>query len=46
MTSLEILHTKITVIELSFLLVTHTTYFGTRFGRYGLLKLCYSAELF
>jgi hypothetical protein len=43
---LETLHTKIAINELSFLLVTHTAYFETRFGRHGLLKSGYGAELF
>jgi hypothetical protein len=30
--------------ELRFLLVTHTAYFDTRFGRYGPLKLGYGAD--
>ncbi len=36
---------KNVVNEHSFLLVTHTTYFNTRFGRYDLLKSGYGAEL-
>jgi hypothetical protein len=35
---------KISVTKLSFPLVTHTAYFDTRFGHYGLLKLGYGAE--
>jgi hypothetical protein len=31
--------------ELSFLLVTHTTRFDIRFGRYGFLKSGYGAKL-
>jgi hypothetical protein len=38
MTSLETLYTKNVANELSFLLVTHMTYFDTRFGRYGFLS--------
>jgi hypothetical protein len=38
MTSLETLYTKNVTSELSFLLVTHTTYFDIRFGRYGILN--------
>jgi hypothetical protein len=45
MTSPEILYMKNTVNEHSFPLVTHTFYFDTRFGRYGLLKSGYGAEL-
>jgi hypothetical protein len=44
MTSPETLYTKITINELSFPLVTHTAYFKTRFGSYGLLKSGYDAE--
>jgi hypothetical protein len=44
MTSPGTLHMKITVNKLSFLLVTHTAYFDTRFGSHGLLKSGYSAE--
>jgi hypothetical protein len=44
MTSPETSHTKNVANKLSFLLVTHTTHFGTRFGRYGILKLCFSSE--
>jgi hypothetical protein len=46
MTCPETLHMKITVNECSFPLVTHTAYFNTRFGRYGLLKTEHGAELF
>jgi hypothetical protein len=46
MTSPETLYTKNTVNELSFLLITHTGYFDTRFGCYRFLKLGYGAELF
>jgi hypothetical protein len=45
MTSLETSYTKNVVNELSFLLVTHTTHFDIRFGRYGFLKPSYSVEL-
>jgi hypothetical protein len=34
------------VNEHSFMLVTHTTYFDTRFGRYGFMKTEQGAELF
>jgi hypothetical protein len=43
MTSPETLYTKNVFNELSFLLVTHTTCFDTRFSRYGFLKLGFSA---
>jgi hypothetical protein len=46
MTSPETLYTKNAMNELSFLLVTHTDYFDTRFGCYRFLKLGYVAELF
>jgi hypothetical protein len=46
MTSPDTLYMKYAVNELSFLLVTHTDYFDTRFGCYGFLKLGYGAELF
>jgi hypothetical protein len=46
MTSPETLYTKNAVNELSFLLITHTYYFDTRFGCYGFLKLGYGAKLF
>jgi hypothetical protein len=36
---------KIAVNKLSFLLVTQTAYFDIRFGRHGLLKSGYGAEL-
>jgi hypothetical protein len=35
---------KSAVNKLSFPLVTHTAYFNTRFGSYGLLKSGYSAN--
>jgi hypothetical protein len=37
MTTPETLHMKNSTNELSFLLVTHTTHFEIRFGRYGIL---------
>jgi hypothetical protein len=43
MTSQESSHMKNVTNELSFPLVTHTTHFGIRFGRYGNLKLCFSS---
>jgi hypothetical protein len=46
MTSPETLYTKNVVNELSFLLITHTDYFDTRFGCYEFLNLGYDAELF
>jgi hypothetical protein len=42
MTSPETSYTKNIINELSFLLVTHTTHFDMRFGRYGALKICFS----
>jgi hypothetical protein len=44
MTSPETSHTKNVTNELSFLLVTHTTHFDIRFGRYGISKSCFSSE--
>jgi hypothetical protein len=44
MTFPEILNTKVVVNELSFLLVTHTTYFDARFDSYGILKSGRGAE--
>jgi hypothetical protein len=44
MTSLETPHTKKITNELSFHLVTHTTHFGIRFSRYGILNSCSSSE--
>jgi hypothetical protein len=44
MTSLDTLHTKSAVNELSFLLATHMSYFNTGFGRYGLLKSGYGTD--
>jgi hypothetical protein len=46
MTFPETLYTKNAVNEHSFTLVTHTTYFDTRFGRYGFMKTEQGAELF
>jgi hypothetical protein len=46
MTSLETLYMKNVVNELSFLLVTHTTCFDIRFGRYGILKSGFGAGPF
>jgi hypothetical protein len=43
MTSPETLYTKHVFNELRFLLVTHTTYFDIRFGRYEFLKLYFTA---
>jgi hypothetical protein len=43
MTSPKILHMKNVINELSFPLVTHTTYFDTQFGSYGFLKSGYRA---
>jgi hypothetical protein len=45
MTSVETLYKKEVINELSFLLVTHTTYFDTWLSRYGFLNLGYGAEL-
>jgi hypothetical protein len=44
MSSPETLHMKKVANKLSFLLVTHTTHFGIRFSRYGILKSCSSSE--
>jgi hypothetical protein len=38
MTIPETLNTKVAVNELSFPLVTHTTYFNARFDSYGILN--------
>jgi hypothetical protein len=46
MTSPKTLYTKNAVNEHSFLFVTHTAYFNTRFGHYEFLKSGYGAELF
>jgi hypothetical protein len=43
MISPETLYTKNVVNELSFLLVTHMTYFDLRFSRYGFLNSDFSA---
>jgi hypothetical protein len=45
MTSPKILYTKSADNEHKFLQVTHTAYFDTHVGRYGILKSGYSAEL-
>jgi hypothetical protein len=44
MTFRETSHTKNVTKELSFALVTHTTHFDKRFGRYGILNSCFSSE--
>jgi hypothetical protein len=46
MTSPETLNTKVSIDELIFLLVTHTTYFDARFDSYGILKSGQGAENF
>jgi hypothetical protein len=46
MTSPETLNTKVSINELIFLLVTHTTYFDARFDSYGILKSGQGAENF
>jgi hypothetical protein len=43
MTSSETSYMKNVANELRFLLVTHTTCFDIRFGRYGALKFCFSS---
>jgi hypothetical protein len=43
MTSPETLYTKNVTNKLRFLLVTHTTCFDIRFGRYGILKSGFSS---
>jgi hypothetical protein len=43
MTSPETLHTEKFTNELSLPLVTHTTHLDIRFGRYGILKSCFSS---
>jgi hypothetical protein len=43
MTSQNLRIQKNVTNELSFLLVTHMTHFGIRFGSYGNLKLCFSS---
>jgi hypothetical protein len=45
MTSPETLYTKNVTDELRFLLVSHMTCFGIRFGHYRFLKSGYGAEL-
>jgi hypothetical protein len=42
-TSPETVYTKNITNELRFLLVTHTTHFDIRFGRYDALKFCFSS---
>jgi hypothetical protein len=44
MTSPETLHMKNPVDELRFPLVTHTAYYDTRLGSYGLLNSIYGAD--
>jgi hypothetical protein len=44
MTSRETSHMKKVANELIFPLVTHTTHFGIRFSRYGILNSCSSSE--
>jgi hypothetical protein len=44
MTSPETSHTKNVANELSFPLVTHMTHFDIWFGRYSILKSCFSSE--
>jgi hypothetical protein len=44
MTSAETSYMENVANELSFLLVTHTTCFDIRFGRYGFLKSGFSAR--
>jgi hypothetical protein len=43
MTSQETSPMKNVANEFSFPLVTHMTYFDIRFGRYGILKSCFSS---
>jgi hypothetical protein len=43
MTSQETSHTNNVANELSFPLVTHTTHFDIRFGRYDILNSCFSS---
>jgi hypothetical protein len=43
MTSPETLHMKNVANELIFTLVTHMTQFDIQFGRYGILKSCFSS---
>jgi hypothetical protein len=44
MTSPATSDTKNVANELSFLLLTHTTHFDIRFGRYEILNICFSSE--
>jgi hypothetical protein len=44
MTFPETSHTKNVANKLSFTLVTHTTHFDICFGRYGILKSCFSSR--
>jgi hypothetical protein len=44
MTSPETSQMKNVANELSFPLVTHMTHFDIRFGRYGILKTCFSSR--
>jgi hypothetical protein len=46
MTFPEILNTKVSVNEISFLLVTHTVYSDARFDSYGILNSGWGAENF
>jgi hypothetical protein len=43
MTFLETSHTKNVTNELRLPLVNHMTHFDKRFGRYGILKSCFSS---
>jgi hypothetical protein len=43
MTFPETSYTKNVTNKLSFLLVTHMTHFDIRFGRYSILKSCFSS---
>jgi hypothetical protein len=43
MTSPETSYMKNVTNELRFLVVTHMTHFDIRFGRYGILKSCFSS---
>jgi hypothetical protein len=43
MTFPETSHTKNVANEISFPLVAHTTHFNKQFGRYGILKSCFSS---
>jgi hypothetical protein len=42
MTSSETSYTEDVANKLSFSLLTHTTHFDIQFGRYGILKSCFS----